>query len=146
MNENITLVGTVHIDLIDETGKIKDSRDLKNLVVTGGKTWIASRMVGVTDSIASHIAIGTGTTPPIVANTTLEAEIARLALSTAVTSSVNVVSHSINVPAGTGTGALTEAGIFNASTGGTMISRLTFDVVNKLAADTLAISWNLTIV
>jgi len=40
---------------------------------------------------------------------------------------------------------LTEAGIFNASTSGNMLCRTKFDVVNKSATDTLAITWVVTI-
>ena len=47
--------------------------------------------------------------------------------------------------AGVGTGALTEAGIFNASSGGTMLCRTEFDVVNKGSADTMTITWTVTV-
>jgi hypothetical protein len=49
------------------------------------------------------------------------------------------------VPAGTGTGAITEAGILNAGTAGTMLCRTVFSVVNKDAGDTLSITWTVTI-
>ena len=38
--------------------------------------------------------------------------------------------------AGEATGAITEAGICNAATGGTFLDRVTFDVINKGADDT----------
>jgi len=47
--------------------------------------------------------------------------------------------------AGVGTGAVTEAGIFNASSAGTMLCRTTFSVINKAAADTLGITWTVTV-
>jgi hypothetical protein len=46
---------------------------------------------------------------------------------------------------GVGTGAISEAGIFNASSGGTMLCRTVFPVVNKQASDTIAITWTITI-
>ncbi len=46
--------------------------------------------------------------------------------------------------AGEGTGAVTEAGIFNASTSGTMLCRTVFSVVNKAAGDTLQVTWTVT--
>ena len=44
-----------------------------------------------------------------------------------------------------GTGAITEAGIFNASTGGDMFARTKFAVVNKGAADSMTITWTITV-
>ena len=46
-----------------------------------------------------------------------------------------------------GTGAITEAGIFNTVTGGTglMFARTVFPVINKGANDTLTITWKITV-
>jgi hypothetical protein len=40
---------------------------------------------------------------------------------------------------------VTEAGVFNAATGGDMLCRTVFDVVNKAADDTMAITWTVTL-
>jgi hypothetical protein len=55
------------------------------------------------------------------------------------------VSYAATFPAGTGTGAVVEAGIFNASSAGTMLCRTTFDVVNKGADDAMSVTWTVTI-
>jgi hypothetical protein len=47
--------------------------------------------------------------------------------------------------AGTGTGAITEAGIFNASSSGTLLSHVVFSAINKGAADSLTITWTITV-
>ena len=44
-----------------------------------------------------------------------------------------------------GTGAVTEAGIFNAGSGGTMLCRTTFPAVNKASGDSIAITWVVTV-
>jgi len=65
--------------------------------------------------------------------------------------SANVVSNTITYvatfPAGTGTGSLTEAGVFNSpsANSGTMLCRTRFDVVNKGVADIIVITWNVTV-
>ena len=41
--------------------------------------------------------------------------------------------------------AIKEAGIFNAATGGTMLARTTFAVINKGTDDTVSISWTITV-
>ena len=103
-------------------------------------------MVGTASDVMSHMELGTGTTAAAVGNTTLEAVIAgsRTAL-TSGTSSTNVATYVASFPAGTGTGAVTEAGIFNASSGGTMLCRTVFSVVNKGADDAMSITWTITV-
>jgi hypothetical protein len=119
-----------------------ETHEFKNLVVSVGKTNIAARMAGNTAAVMSHMAVGTGSTAAIVGNTTLETEIARVGLTVGGgTPSANTVTYSATFPAGTGTGALTEAGVLNASSGGTMMCRTVFPVINKQAADTIAITW-----
>lgn len=144
--ESLKITGSLKIDVFGSDGVIKDSREVKNLVVTSGKTFIASRMVGAASNVMSHMELGTGTTAAAVGNTTLETVISasRTALSSG-TSSTNVVTYVASFPAGTGTGAVTEAGIFNASSGGTMLCRTVFSVVNKGADDAMSITWTITV-
>lgn len=46
---------------------------------------------------------------------------------------------------GVGTAAITEAGIFNAASAGTMLARTAFPVINKGALDTLTLTWKVTV-
>lgn len=146
LNDNIKITGDVKIDIIGADGAIKDSREIKNLVVTSGKTFIASRMVGTAAAAMGWMELGTGTTAAAVGDTALQTAIAgsRVAL-TSGTSSTNVVTYVASFPAGTGTGAVTEAGVFNASSAGTMLCRTVFSVVNKGAADAMSITWTITV-
>jgi len=64
---------------------------------------------------------------------------------TAFTASTNTVTATATFPAGTGTGAITEAGILNAASAGTLLCRTTFPVVNKAAGDSIAITWVVTV-
>ncbi len=143
-DEEIKITGSLNIILVDETGIVKDERDIKNVVVTTGKGYIASRMKDATATAMSHMAIGTGTTAAVVGDTALVSEANRQALtSTAV--SGGQVTYSATFGNGQGTGALTEAAILNASSGGTMLCRTVFSVINKGANDTLAITWTVTV-
>ena len=143
-NETIKMKGELDIVVRDSSGNIKETRHIPNLVVTAGKNYIASRMVGTASSIMSHMAIGTGTTTPAVGDTTLTTEAGRVALGSG-TDSNNQVTYTATFSAGTGTGAITEAGVFNANTGGTMLCRTTFPVVNKAAGDSIAVTWVVTV-
>lgn len=138
--------GQVHLQVISPNGELKEERKIKNLVVDDGLDYIASRMKDATATAMSHMEVGTGTTSPVAGDTTLETAIvgSRVALtSTTVTS--NAIEYIGDFPAGTGTGAITEAGVFNASSAGTLLCRTTFAVVNKGAADTLKITWTVTV-
>lgn len=138
--------GQVHLQVISPNGELKEERKIKNLVVDDGLDYIASRMKDATATAMSHMEVGTGTTSPVAGDTALETAIvgSRVALtSTTVTS--NAIEYVGDFPAGTGTGAVTEAGIFNASSAGTLLCRTTFAVVNKGAADTLKITWTVTV-
>ena len=144
LQEDLKMRGELSIVVRDFEGKIKQSLHVPNLVVTNGKNYIASRMVGVASTVMSHMAIGTGTATPIVGNSTLGTEAGRVTLSS-FTATANAVTATATFPAGTGTGAITEAGIFNASTSGALLCRTTFPVVNKASGDSIAITWVITV-
>ena len=146
VSDSIKITGNVKIDIIGADGAVKDSREIKNLVVTTGKEYIASRMKDATATVMTHMELGTGTTAAAVGDTTLQTAISgsRVTL-TSTTVTANAVEYVANFPAGTGTGAVTEAGIFNAASAGTMLCRTVFSVVNKGAADAMSITWTITV-
>lgn len=147
ISELVSLKGRLEIVVKDETtGEIKDQREVDNLIVTAGKSYIASRMVGTSASVIGYMALGTGTASAVVGDTALGSEISgsRTAL-TSYTSSGAVATAVATFGAGVGTGAVTEAGLFNASTAGTMLCRTVFSVVNKGANDSMTITWTQTI-
>ena len=143
IHDGLKITGAVEITLFDKDGQVKDQRSIKNLVVTTGKTFIAARMVG-TPAVMSHMAIGSGTTAADATDTALETELGRVALASS-TSSGAVVTHTATFGAGTGTGAVTEAGVLNASSAGTLQCRSVFPVVNKGADDGMSITWTITV-
>lgn len=144
LNESLKVTGELSVVLLDANQNVKHEIHIPNLVVTVGKNFIADRMIGVDSDVMSHMAVGTSNADLSAANTTLAAEIARVALTSSVRTG-NSVRYTATFPPGTGTGALVEAGILNASTAGDMLCRTTFSVVTKDAADTLTINWDVTI-
>lgn len=151
INDSLKPTGELLIVLRGPDGKIKEQKQVPNLIVTSGKNAIASRLAGNTTGVMTHLAIGQSTTAPDVAQTGLLTEFtggsnARAALTVSGGSiSNNQITFTATFAAGNGTGPVTEAGIFNASTAGVMLARTTFLVVNKDALDTLTISWIVTI-
>lgn len=145
INDSLNLKGRVALELKDAEGNVKEVREIDNLVVDAGLDYIASRMEGVSEAVMSHMGLGSGSTAADAADTDLETLLgAREALdSTTVTN--NQVVYVATFEAGDATGSVREAGIFNASTSGTMLCRTVFDVVNKAADDTLSVTWTITI-
>jgi hypothetical protein len=146
INDSFPLVGNVSITLRDALGRFKARRTIHNIVVTTGKNHIADQLSSTPGGAAmGWMAIGTGTVDPAVGDTALGTEIDRNAL-TSRTDSGNVVTYVGDWAAGDGTNsAITEAGIFNASSGGTMLARTEFAAINKAAGDTLKITWTVTV-
>jgi len=144
--ETMKATGKVNVALYDQQGNLKQTQTINNLVVDDGLDYIASRMKDTSETAMSHMEVGTGTTSPVAGDSTLETAIAgsRVSLtSTTVTS--NAIEYVGDFPAGTGTGAVTEAGVFNDSSAGTLLCRTVFSVVNKGADDTLKITWTVTV-
>lgn len=132
------------------TGKLKIEingqvvAEVDNLVVTAGKAFVASRMAGAAAAVIGWMAIGTTNMAPSAGDTALAAEAARVAIISG-NASTNTVVYTATFPAGTGTGAIVEAGLFNANVAGTMLARTVFSVINKGASDSMTITWTVTV-
>lgn len=135
----------VHVVLRDENGEVKQEERISNLIVTAGRDAIVDQLLA-SPGVAKPgwMEIGTGTTAANAADTTLETALDRNAL-TSKTRSTNVLTMVGDWAAGDGTGAITEAGVFSASSAGTMYARAVFSVINKAAGDTLSITWTFTL-
>ena len=108
IKDNFALTGALTIAINNEV-----VQKTKNLVVTSGKEWVAKRMAGQ-DSNMTHMAIGTGTTAAAAAQTALVTELERNAMTVSGgTVSANTIEYAATYAAGDGTGAITEAGIFD---------------------------------
>lgn len=144
IKETLKATGKLTVVQTNSSGEIVKEFEVPNLVVTTGKNYIASRMKDATVTAMTHMAIGTGTGTPAAGDTTLGTETGRVTLSNTVVSN-NTVTYTATFPAGTGSGAITEAGVLNAGTAGTMLCRTTFPVVTKQVGDTIAITWVVTV-
>jgi hypothetical protein len=149
LDDSLKTKGLVEVLLLDADGNIKERREFPNLVVNSGLAYIASRMKDATATTMSHMAVGSGSATAATTDTALGTQLARVALDstslTTTTATNDAVQYVATFAAGTGTGAITEAGIFNASSAGTLLCRTVFSVINKGAADTLVITWKVTV-
>ena len=142
VNDGLKLKGKLTISLNDDV-----VQEVDNLVVTAGKEFVASSILKTTSNspaAMTHMAIGSGTNNPAASDTALQTELGRVALASSSASGA-VVTYTATFGAGTGTGAVTEAGILNASSSGTLLCRTEFNVVNKGSADSMTITWTVTV-
>jgi len=145
IHDDLKMKGRLTVLLTAPDGTVKQKEEIDNLVVTAGKNFVASRMAGTSSSVMSHMAIGTSSTAAVVGDTTLGSEAARVAL-TSTTASGNDVAYVATFPAGTPSSAtsVVEAGILNASSGGTLLCLTKFSVITKGTQDSLTITWTVT--
>ena len=141
MNDKMRLQGTVTHELRDSAGRLILRQTTHNLVVDDGLNLIANLLAG-SGTAPTHMAIGSDYTNPDPSDTALGSELARVAF-TSETVTDNTITWVGTYGPGVGTGTVQEAGIFNASSGGTMLSRLTHGAFAKGASDTLTITWAL---
>jgi len=142
--ETLKASGELLIEVRNADGQLIEKRQIPNMVVQAGKDWIISRMTTGSAGLMSHMAIGNGNTAPALGQTALISQLARIPFT-----SINVLANTVTFVAvfnaGVGTGALVEAGLFNAGSGGTMLARTTFGTLTKAAGDVVTVTWTITI-
>lgn len=150
LGDVIRLRGCLEIALYGPNRELLDYKKHDNTVVTAGRAWVLSAIMSQspsTDKI-SYIAIGTSTTAPATGDTALVSESARNSISTFVTGGLasnppfwqaqcTFATNQANTTLG-------EAGLFDSSSGGTMLSHVTFATINKTTSNTLAISYTIS--
>lgn len=143
--DTITAKGRIKFDLYDASGNLKETREINNVVVTVGKNYLATWLTAASQSgyFMQYIGLGTGTAAANASDTALQTELSTRVAGT-LTPSANVWQNVASFGPGVDTGAITESGIFSASSGGTMLARQTFAVINKAAGDSLQVTWQVT--
>jgi hypothetical protein len=145
IDDRIEPIGRVRFVLTGLDGEVKQDFEVPNLVPNLGKGAIAERMKAAPAIAAmSHMAVGTGNNGPGPADSQLVAEIGRVALAGTVVAAA-VITYTAVFGPGVGTGALQEAGIFNAGAAGVLLARTIYATINKAAGDTLNVTWTVTI-
>lgn len=157
VNENLGFSDRLIIERRDKNGNLLEMRDSgwsPNGITNAGFAEIAGLMLtDVGGTAFDYIAIGTGTTAFDPTQTALVTEIKRKAgtgsrVTTTVTNDTAQLTATFSSADGlTGTSAVTESGIFNDATGGTMLCRQTFAALNMNwdAGDNLSITWKVKV-
>lgn len=144
--EGMQLKGSLIAVLTKENGDVEVRRK-DNMILNAGFDFIADA-IGKADQrppVMGYTAVGSGETVVAASQTGLANELMRKAATYAHTPGTKVFSFTTTFDPGEATGAITEAGICNAASAGTFIDRVTFDVINKAANDTLQTTFQFTL-
>ena len=132
-------------------GHYADKAVVPNLITNAGLAGVASRLNGSgAEAAFTYVAIGTGTTAAAVTDTTLETEISTdggsRAAATCTRTTTDVTNDTAQMVATytfSGSFAVTESGIFNDASSGTMLARRVFSAYNVTSGDQLTITWTI---
>jgi hypothetical protein len=149
--EVIKLRGCIEHALYDLNGKRLKYEKKDNLLVTVGRAWVLGQLESVnivTSQTISYLALGSSTVAPTTGDTALGSEVTRSAIGTFATSGLtnNPPSWQAQVSFATNQAntTLAEVGLFNSSSGGTMISHATFTSFVKATSNTYSISYTIS--
>lgn len=143
--DNFKVHGAVTLVLQRADGSCMASRK-SNMVLNGGIDFLCNAFGSSSrPAIMNYIAVGSGTTAVVAADTKLVTEILRKTATYAHTANTTKLTLQTTFNAGEATGAIAEAGICNASTGGIFFDRVAFPVINKGASDVLTVTFEITL-
>ena len=150
VKENMGMSGIIQLVHKDKTGKILQTKVVHNQIQNAGLAEVSSLILTDDPGTATafdYMALGTGT-GQAVTDTTLATEIAAsggeraAGTGTQTTTTVaNDTSQLVVTYTFTGALAITEAGIFNASSAGDMLAYQDFSVINVTSGDSLEVTW-----
>lgn len=143
--DNFKVHGAVTLVLQKADGGAIASR-YNNMVLDSGIDFLCDSFgLNARQGIMSHIAVGTGTTEVKATDTALDAELTRKQCTYVHTKGSTKLTVQTTFNAGEATGAITEAGVANASSAGTFFDRVVFPVINKGASDILTVTFEITL-
>jgi len=155
MEEKVGMKGWFSIDHFHKSGNLIESVSTPNATTNVGFKEVAQLMGLDTASSGTafdYIAVGVGTTAATATDTALETEITDTGLTRAAGTGTNVTTtvsgdtlQIVKSFSPSGSKAVTESGILNASSAGEMLCRQTFSAINVTNGDTLTITWKIKV-
>ena len=147
------VIGLITIDVKDKFGRLKEHREIKNIVCNTGKAVVAGLLCGDGGlAVFNYLEVGVGTTAAAAADTALQTAItdsglarASATVSRVTTTVTNDTAQLVKTWSVSGTKAITEAGAFNASSAGTILGHQVFSAVNVVSGDTFQLTYKFQI-
>ncbi len=146
--DSVGMCGHMVAEVFDADGNLKDRAEVHNTVTTLGHKMAADQILA-SPTVVSQGWMEVGTGSGQTASSSILATYisgSRTALDSKTRGADAIVTMVCTFAAGVGTGAITEAGIFNVATENTtdLIQYADFGVVTKGADDSFVITWTLT--
>ena len=147
--ESVDIKGFVTVEMF-ENNQLIQTLEVRNLLVRSGKDLFANMIFGTFTGVDESevpfirdISIGSGTTAPVVANTDMQSELARLPF---IQKNINqnILTYFTTFGEGVGTGSVNEVGLFTNE--GVLVCRtILSNTFDKTANRFINISWRLQI-
>lgn len=136
--DKLKLKGQITVELKNKKGKVIKKRKVNNVITNVGKGVVSGLIGNVGSETAfTYLAVGTGTTSATSGDTSLESELSSNGLSRASATvsqeTTSVTDDTLQLKytwTATSVSTVTEAGMFNAGSGGDMLGRQTFSAIN----------------
>ena len=152
LSEDLDIKGRLTLQKRNADDEIFAEIAVNNSIVLTGRDLVAKLFINEKITPISHVAVGTGATAVNSGNDTrLNNELFRKAIGkidptqnlTTTTQGRKKVTITVELDFGEANGALTEAGLFNANTGGVMYNRVVFPAINKTQEFKLTLIWEI---
>jgi hypothetical protein len=132
--------------LINEAGEVVQVERTHNLIVNSARALLLAASSAAQYNTFKYLAIGSSATAVTLSDTALGTELTRHEATVvySVVGSTPTLTFNYTFPAGTGTGTVQEAGLFNASSGVTMLNRMLTGTIDKQAGYSLVATITLT--
>lgn len=160
-SENMKSLGHIQLVVYGVDGAIKGYRQTDNLVVTNGDNVTANRIFGTTLTTShafsgafNYIGVGSSSAAALVTQTDLSTPVSNHRLATVTNGAIHGTAQiQVTFPANRLTNSsavgIQESGLFDAFGNGTgnsnMFARQTFSSISVNPADTLQVTWTVTI-
>lgn len=139
-------------------GKWSDVKISHNVIVNGSRAVISARIYGTSLAAFGAIGLGTGATAASATDTALQTGVttsgsadsgvhaiatASVAWSSVTQTLTNDTAQAVGTATFSGSVAVTESGIFNADTNGTMLAHQVFSAINVVNLDSIQFTWKI---
>lgn len=145
MNEALGASANVTIDIRDAaTGRLVDQIRRHNLVTAAGCNLIRDLLNGTSTKYITHVGVGSGTVPVDTSDTALHVETHRGEVTSRVAAN-GLLTLQLFINSAQANGPISEAGLFNAATGGDLFAHVVFPVFIKSTSLTVTLTWDITL-